>query len=366
MVKFDISQVSPYNISAIQSMPIAVNNGYNPCRRFLGDVCMAQTPQLSAGFILRGKPVGKCIDCGKEIIGEERCWNCHIAYRKTEEYRQMQFERKKAAHARGCYDNMPVAIREAHERGCYDNAYIKAANRKRSEGAKKAWQRGDFDGVFGDEWAQKISISKKGQEPWNKGKTDVYSESTKARMSESHQAAQARGDYDNVGEAVRAAWQQGCYDGVFTEETFQKRRENARAAHARGCYDGVYQSPTTPEGDIMFVLDTLNEPYEFNELRLASYSYDFYLPARSLIIEYDGWFWHHSDWAIEKGKLKTDSTKDKLARENGFTLIRLVGSEHRDLSRSELILAIMYILAWDENGRSYSFGKFPLSHFSRS
>jgi len=175
------------------------------------------------------KPDRYCVDCGR-LIGKNsiRCWGCHIAYRKSDEYRNLQSERIKAAHEKGCYDSAPQAISEAH---------------------------------------------------------------------------------------------------------------------ARGCYNGTYQSPTAPERDIISILEALDESFEFNQFRLASYSYDFYLPERNLIIEYDGWFWHDSNQAAENGRVEMDLMKNKLAKRNGFTLVRFKGSDRQDLTYYELFVAILYVLA---------------------
>lgn len=91
-----------------------------------------------------------------------------------------------------------------------------------------------------------------------------------------------------------------------------------------GIYDGFPQSPTQPEQALMAALDFMGIDYEFQH-RPDGYSkpYDFYVPEANLLIEYDGWFWHHSEWAIEKGAEDRDREKDEYAEEHGYELLRV-------------------------------------------
>ena len=61
------------------------------------------------------------------------------------------------------------------------------------------------------------------------------------------------------------------------------------------------------------------------QYRLAgdSHNYDFYVPVTNLLIEVDGEFWHHSEWAREHGAVERDRKKDALAAERGYSLLRI-------------------------------------------
>lgn len=48
-------------------------------------------------------------------------------------------------------------------------------------------------------------------------------------------------------EQVKASWEQGCFEGRFTEEVIAGMSEKAIAAHARGCYDEAHER----QGDLI-------------------------------------------------------------------------------------------------------------------
>jgi len=99
-----------------------------------------------------------------------------------------------------------------------------------------------------EETKLKISILKKGSIPWNKGKTDVYSEKTLEIMSNS-------GKRENLSEETlskmsrsskgRPAWNKGK-TGIYTEETLNKIRLAARLQAIR------YRQERTPNGYQIF------------------------------------------------------------------------------------------------------------------
>ena len=99
----------------------------------------------------------------------------------------------------------------------------------------------------------------------------------------------------------------------------KEHKENIKLAWQNGCYDGVFKSPTKPEKEIMKILEDLNIKYIF-QFRPKNYSkvYDFYIPKRDLLIEYDSKYWHSS---IET-KIR-DAEKTKYAENNGYKLLRI-------------------------------------------
>jgi hypothetical protein len=50
---------------------------------------------------------------------------------------------------------------------------------------------------------------------------------------------------------------------------------------------------------------------------------DIYIPSLKLAIEYDGEYYHHSEWAIKKGSLEKMARKDQICKDLGITLIRI-------------------------------------------
>lgn len=137
-------------------------------------------------------------------------------------------------------------------------------------------------------------------------------------MSGKIKAAWVRGDFDGVSEKVKAAWTRGDFDGAhITHEFKAKMSQKARAAWARGDFNGVFVSPTQPERIIKKLLEERGIEYEF-QFHLGSYYYDFYIPNRNLLIEYDGIYWHSLLGAKER-----DEEKTRLAIESGYMLTRL-------------------------------------------
>lgn len=66
-------------------------------------------------------------------------------------------------------------------------------------------------------------------------------------------------------------------------------------------------------------LDRLNEPYQ-QQVRLAYWLLDFYLPERQLYIECDGKYWHGPDFPQTQAR---DRAKDTYCANRGISLVRL-------------------------------------------
>ena len=145
---------------------------------------------------------------------------------------------------------MPPRTREHRE-----NLSRAHTGRKLSEETRRRMSEAHKGKVFGsmpEETRKKIAESKKGQEPWNKGKTGVYSLETLAAIG----AASIGRIFSDETKAEmsrtrkgRLAWNKGK-TGIFSEETLkkmaaisrgrthspetrQKMAESARIAHAR-------------------------------------------------------------------------------------------------------------------------------------
>ena len=67
--------------------------------------------------------------------------------------------------------------------------------------------------------------------------------------------------------------------------------------------------------------------------------YDFYIPSTNTLIEVDGIYWHGKHKNLEdlndtQMKVrKNDEIKNRLANENGYTLIRIWEDEVKDVSK---------------------------------
>ena len=54
---------------------------------------------------------------------------------------------------------------------------------------------------------------------------------------------------------------------------------------------------------------------------------DFYIPENNIIIQCDGDFWHHSDWAKKHGKEESDKKQNIFLLKMGYTLFRFTEKE---------------------------------------
>lgn len=55
----------------------------------------------------------------------------------------------------------------------------------------------------------------------------------------------------------------------------------------------------------------------------GKFELDIYIPSLKKAIEFDGYRWHHSEWAIAQGVPARDAKKDKLCKEAGIDLLRI-------------------------------------------
>ena len=60
-----------------------------------------------------------------------------------------------------------------------------------------------------------------------------------------------------------------------------------------------------------------------DEATIKPYDLDIYIPELRLAIEYDGEYWHYSEWAIKTGAVERMNTKNSLCVNNSITLIRV-------------------------------------------
>ena len=219
------------------------------------------------------KELNYCADCDARISSYSTyCKSCAARRREISLWQSKEYRRK---------------LSEVHKRNRQDLGW----RSKKSKELKRRWAQGEFNNRATDEYRAKLS------------------------------------------KAMRAAWARGGKLG--SAEYLEKKSRSAKRARLRGMYDGVFQSPTKPEKSIMSLLTEAGIEYQF-QYRLKGFYYDFYLPKRRILIEYDGGYWHNR--LDHAGR---DDLKDDLAMKEDLRLIRIRSPEARNLSLDEIWQALV-------------------------
>ena len=226
-----------------------------------------------------------------------------------------------------------------HRNSCTDCGKVISNQAQRCNGCatRKRWA----EGVFDEEYRQRLSVAIK--QSWANG--DYDSEETRRRRSESAKARFARGDIEglfteewrqNNAESKRKAWREGRLGG---EEWCHKNAEGVKQAYRTGCYDHLYIPGSTLELEIIAALDICGIEY-LSQYRPpnCTYFYDEFIPGLNLLLEIDGWFWHHSEIARKRGSVRRDRAKDVWAVENGYRLMRLQEEEIKKQGAWSLVI----------------------------
>lgn len=180
------------------------------------------------------------------------------------------------------------------------------AMRCNSCAAKERWARGCME-----------DLSAKMRAAWERGDFDgVFTEDVHQKWVLARKKAWKRGLYGGVewrrknSAGSKAAWARGAYDGVS---------EAVRAAWARGDFDGVFQSPTSIELQVAAALDIMGIAHE-SQYRPDGYSriYDEFVPHNTLI-EVQGDYFHSEEHF--PGIEDRDAEKAAWAEENGYRFI---------------------------------------------
>lgn len=181
-----------------------------------------------------------CADCGIEISpGATRCKSCDIKKRwKDGLYGDMDEPRgEPPLCACGCGEIVKWSKNHGRwntyiNHHCCRGKSLSEEHKYKISAANKGsvpWHKGKT-GVYSKETLQQMSVAKKGQVPWCKGrKLGPHSEETKRRLREATRRAWARGDFDGVFDndelhrrrsvAAKANWANGVYDDAFTSPT---------------------------------------------------------------------------------------------------------------------------------------------------
>lgn len=283
-------------------------------------------------------PISRCIDCGKEISqGAKRCRKCSGLSKRPPNFciacgKEISYE---STRCRTCSNKS-----RSKPKTC---SYCVDCGSEITKGAKRCWHCFILY-VKKEEWKKKQSLAHIGQEAWNAGTAipkpkryckdcgdEIKSDSDYCHSCSSRRAWSDPNQREYQTQRIREANQ--------SPERCRKISEALKAAWARGAFDNAFQSPTQPELDVMEVLDGLDIDYIF-QYRIESYLYDFYLPELEILVEYDGWRWHHSDWAVKNGAIERDERKNQLANEKNIKLIRLGGTIEQDLTLDEIHLQL--------------------------
>lgn len=218
----------------------------------------------------RGRPRIFCFKCKpvkSRSVGRRTCKNCGEAFARWEPYRR----RCKTCQTDCCID-CGKQITQGSKR-CHPCA------------GKERWKRGIYDDI-------------------------QVNSTTRNKMSKNAKARWARGDFDGLSEAVKAA-------------------------HTRGAYDGVFQSPTTIELELSSALDICGIEHQ-PQYRPDGYRcvYDEFVPP-NILIEAHGDYWH----GPEKPEQQTrDTEKAAWAQENSYSLVVMWEHEIRNQGAWSLVV----------------------------
>lgn len=279
-----------------------------------------------------------CPDCKKKMSrGAKRCRSCA----------------SKAAHARGCYDHVWEAMR-LPQNYCVDcgEPIKRRPTRCRSCATKYNWARPEYRKKVVE--AIRSTWTDERREERSQLMSEVSSRpETRRKKSVNTKAAWKRGVFDTErwkklhSKASKAAWARGCFANRDTKEYRERQSKVKKEAWARGDMDGVFRNnrPSKLERDMASALNSLGIKYE-QEYRIdgAPYYFDFHLPRWGALLEIDGEFYHHSEWAKEHSNPRRDAEKDKLAAEHGYPLLRIRGASMRRHGAETIAESILCLL----------------------
>ena len=113
--------------------------------------------------------------------------------------------------------------------------------------------------------------------------------------------------------------------------TLEERQALTRTAKTSLCSS----NPSRLEKAVWAVLDALGVIYQ-TSMPFGTYTADIYVPAKSLVIECDGAYWHGRPGAAEK-----DAQRDKYMRSLGLTILRLPEREIKNGTAAHLVAEVM-------------------------
>lgn len=106
------------------------------------------------------------------------------------------------------------------------------------------------------------------------------------------------------------------------------------------CYR-TFTGETEPEKNFRLCLTEIGEEFE-QEVPLAKYPVDFYLPRVNLAVEIDSIYWH-------RNRQKTDAAKMKRLTDRGYRVIRVPDTPFYGAPSDEMLEIVRQIIAVDED-----------------
>jgi len=108
----------------------------------------------------------------------------------------------------------------------------------------------------------------------------------------------------------------------------KEAKAKMRKAHIKYMISGdIKTKETSIEQKVRLELETRNVKFIAQYPIQSIAVVDFYIPETNTIIQCDGNFWHHSDWAKRYGKDKTDKKQNLYFIEKGYKLFRFTEKE---------------------------------------
>lgn len=136
-----------------------------------------------------------------------------------------------------------------------------------------------------------------------------------------------------LSESAKERWANGAYDDkdfsfLDTPEYRTRLSKSMKEAYRTGRKTMVMHGPSRPHRHFIAALDICGIEHESEYVIPGdTRPYDEYIPRIDLLIEIDGVFWHHSEWAREHGYMERDRQKTKTAIDSGYKLLRYTDEE---------------------------------------
>lgn len=240
-----------------------------------------------------------CVDCGKPLIKRSatRCKRCSKLHHWSDPaYRNKSVDGMKRAGANNLYLRQGRSERVIKQWADGDESKLRQA-------VKQGWQNGSY-----------VNLVKAGQSPDDVAKR---ADSMKERWQ----------DPEYI-ELFRVSQAEGLAtpEAKVNKSVATKRRWDDPESR-RKLLDGIFgvaPKPSKLELSVLAHFDLLNLHYipQFRPRDLYRF-YDALIPDLQTLVEVDGDFWHHSDWAAVNGIVEVDTAKNKWALANGYNLVRL-------------------------------------------
>ena len=184
---------------------------------------------------------------------------------------------------------------------------------------------------------------------WNKGKT--YTEAQLAAIQESAKNPERRKKISNSLKGKKKSPEHVAKIKADRKKYWsdQDNRDAQRIRRSSYMATHLIKNESKLEKEFKKILALLNINYIF-QYTVCGYNYDFYIPDKNILIEVDGDWWHCNPklniqpiHESQKHTVKHDVIKNKIAEDNGYTLIRFWENEILE-TRFQCIQKLMEIV----------------------